>query len=499
MYRVELYARVRRACHVEGMSTREASRVFGVDRKTVRKMLSFSVPPGYRRSAPPRRPKLGPFTGIIDRILEDDRTSHRKQRHTAKRIFDRLRDEYGFTGGYTIVKDYVREQGLRSREVFVPLSHSPGHAQADFGEAMAVIGGALRKIHFLAFDLPHSDGCFVAAYPAETTEAFCDGHNAAFAFFGGVPRSILYDNTKLAVARILGDGKRQRTRVFTELQSHYLFEDRFGRPGKGNDKGKVEGLVGFIRRNFLVPVPRAESFAALNDAHAEQCRRRQAARLRGHKETIGERLERDRQVLLPLPPAPYDACDKRPGRASSLSLVRYRSNDYSVPVAYGHREVLIRGYVDEVVISCGAEVIARHRRSYDSEDLIFDPLHYLPLIEQKIGALDQAAPLAGWDLPEAFITLRRLLEARMGKAGKREYVQVLRLLETFRLEEVEGAVGDALRLGAIGFDAVKHLVLCRIERRPPRLNLDVYPYLPRARVAMTSAKSYMSLLSGLGA
>ncbi len=521
MYRVELYARVRRACHVEGMSTREASRVFGVDRKTVRKMLSFSVPPGYRRSAPPRRPKrkmlsfsvppgyrrsapprrpkLGSFTGIIDRILEDDRTSHRKQRHTAKRIFDRLRDEYGFTGGYTIVKDYVREQGLRSREVFVPLSHSPGHAQADFGEAMAVIGGALRKIHFLAFDLPHSDGCFVAAYPAETTEAFCDGHNAAFAFFGGVPRSILYDNTKLAVARILGDGKRQRTRVFTELQSHYLFEDRFGRPGKGNDKGKVEGLVGFIRRNFLVPVPRAESFAALNDALAEQCRRRQAARLRGHKETIGERLERDRQVLLPLPPAPYDACDKRPGRASSLSLVRYRSNDYSVPVAYGHREVLIRGYVDEVVISCGAEVIARHRRSYDSEDLIFDPLHYLPLIEQKIGALDQAAPLAGWDLPEAFITLRRLLEARMGKAGKREYVQVLRLLETFRLEEVEGAVGDALRLGAIGFDAVKHLVLCRIERRPPRLNLDVYPYLPRARVAMTSAKSYMSLLSGLGA
>ena len=350
------------------------------------------------------------------------------------------------------MKDYVREQGLRSREVFVPLSHSPGHAQADFGEAMAVIGGALRKIHFLAFDLPHSDGCFVAAYPAETTEAFCDGHNAAFAFFGGVPRSILYDNTKLAVARILGDGKRQRTRVFTELQSHYLFEDRFGRPGKGNDKGQVEGLVGFIRRNFLVPVPRAESFAALNDALAEQCRRRQAARLRGHKETIGERLERDRQVLLPLPPAPYDACDKRPGRASSLSLVRYRSNDYSVPVAYGHREVLIRGYVDEVVIGCGAEVIARHRRSYDSEDLIFDPAA-LPALDRAedrrprpgraIGGLGPARglhPLCGGS--------SKLVWARQASAS---YVQVLRLLEAFRLEEVEGAVGDALRLGAIGF------------------------------------------------
>ncbi len=179
--------------------------------------------------------------------------------------------------------------------------------------------------------------------------------------------------------------------------------------------------------------------------------------------------------------------------------MRYRGHDYSVPVAYGHREVLIRGYVDEVMISCGAEVIARHRRSYDSADLIFDPLHYLPLTEQKISALDQAAPLAGWDLPDSFITLRRLLEARMGKAGKREYVQVLRLLESFRLEELTAAVDDALRIGAIGFDAVKHLVLCRIERRPPRLNLEVYPYLPRARVATTSAKSYMSLLPGLRA
>jgi len=497
MYGVDLYRRVRLACRHEGLSQREAARRFGIDRKTVAKVLSFSVPPGYRRSGPPRRPKLDPFTGIIDRILEEDRGSHRKQRHTAKKIFERLGDEYGFTGGYTIVKDYVRERRRRSREMFVPLMHPPGHAQVDFGEAMAVIGGVARKVHFLAFDLPHSDAGFVKAYPAETSEAFCDGHVAAFAFFGGVPRSILYDNTTLAVARILGDGTRQRTRVFSELQSHYLFEDRFGRPGKGNDKGKVEGLVGFVRRNYLVPVPHVESFEALNAGLEAQCRSRLGNRLRRHAETIGERLGRDREAFMALPPSSYDACDRRPGRVSSLSLVRYRANDYSVPVAYGHREVLIRGYVGKVVISCGAEVIARHRRSYEREDLIFGPLHYLPLIEQKIGALDQAAPLAGWDLPEAFTILRRLLEARMGKAGKREYVQVLRLLESFRIAEVEGAIRDALRLGAIGFDAVKHLVLCRIERRPPRLDLDVHPYLPRARVATTSAKSYMSLLSGL--
>ena len=194
-------------------------------------------------------------------------------------------------------------QRQRQREVFVPLRHDPGHAQADFGEALAVIGGVERKIHFFAMDLPHSDAGFVQAYPAETTEAFCAGHVAAFAFFGGVPQSILYDNTKLAVARILGDGKRQRTRVFSELQSHYLFADRFGRPGKGNDKGKVEGLVGLIRRNYLVPMPHAASFEALNEQLLADCRRRLGDRLRGHDETIGERLARDLAAL------PRPACD----------------------------------------------------------------------------------------------------------------------------------------------------------------------------------------------
>jgi hypothetical protein len=345
-------------------------------------------------------------------------------------------------------------------------------------------------------DLPHSDACFVAAYPAATTEAWLDGHNRAFAFFGGVPQSVLYDNDKCLVSRILPDGTRQRTRSFSGLQSHYLFEDRYGRPGKGNDKGKVEGLVGYARRNFMTPLPRFESWDAFNAHLEEQCRKRQGDILRGHRESIGERLERDREALTALPPTPFDACDKQGTRVNSLSLVRYRNNDYSAPVAYGHQEVWVRGYVHEVVIGCGAEIIARHPRSYDREDMVFDPIHYLPLLEQKIGALDQAAPLVGWDLPEAFATLLRLLEARMGKPGKREYVQVLRLLETFDLEELHAAVKDALRLGAIGYDAVKHLVLCRVERRPPRLDLDVYPYLPRARVATTVAASYMSLLGG---
>ena len=260
MFYVEMYFRVRRACLVEGMSVREASRVFDLHRDTVRKMLDNATPQGYTRQSPPRQPKLEPYTGVIDAILEADGRVPRKQRHTAKRIFERLRDEYGFDGQHTIVKDYVREHRRRVREMFVPLSHAPGHAQCDFGEAVAVIAGVERKVHYFVLDLPHSDGCFVKAYPGETTEAFLDGHVSAFAFLGGSPQSILYDNTKLAVAKILGHGRRKRTRAFTELQSHYLFEDRFGRPGKGNDKGNVEGMVGYARRNFLVPIPKGVPF-----------------------------------------------------------------------------------------------------------------------------------------------------------------------------------------------------------------------------------------------
>ena len=347
---MDLYRKVRLAC-AEGMSQREAARHFGVSRDSIGKMLAFSVPPGYRRSAPFLRPKLDGFTGIIDRWLSEDRDRPRKQRHTAKRIFERLRDEHGFAGGYTIIKDYVREHGRRHREMFVPLDHAPGHAQADFGEAVVVIGGVEQKAHFFALDLPHSDACYIRAYPAATAEAWMDGHVHAFAFFGAVPQLILYDNDRCLVAKIEPDGTRRS----------------------------------------------------------------------------------------------------------------------------------------------GGEVIARHVRSYDREDMLFDPVHYLPLIEKKIGAFDQAAPLAGWNLPKAFATLQRLMEARLLKAGRREYVQVLRLLETFEMEEVHAAVRTALQMGAISFDAVKHLVLCRVERRPPRLDLDVYPYLPRARVATTSPASYMCL------
>jgi len=495
MFAVEVYAAVRQFVFLDGHSRREAARVFGLSRETVSKMCRFSLPPGYTRTKAVAKPKLGPLVPVIDAILEADRTAPVKQRHTAKRIFERLRDEHGYGGGYTVVKDYVRLARVRGKETFVPLWHPAGHAQVDFGEAVGVIGGVRRKLHFFCMDLPQSDACFVKAYPAETTEAFLDGHVAAFGFFGGVPLSILYDNLRIAVAKICGDGRRERTRAFTELVSHYLFEDRFGRPGKGNDKGKVEGLVKFARSNFLTPIPIAASFEALNGLLVERCRGRQAERAGRHAETIGARLAADLAVLRGLPAVPLEPCEKRAARVSSTALVRYRGNDYSVPTSFGYREVMVKGFVEAVVILCGGEEIARHQRSYGQGVFVFEPLHYLALIETKPNALDQAAPLQGWELPEAFQHLRHLLEARMGNRGKREFIQVLRLMEAIPKEVVAGAVRDAIRLGAIGFDAVKQIVLSRVERRPVLLDLAAYPYLPRTRVRTTAASDYGVLLS----
>jgi hypothetical protein len=396
------------------------------------------------------------------------------------------------------VREYVAQATLRSREMFVPLSHRPGHAQADFGEADGYIAGKKVRFHYLCMDLPHSDGCFVKAYRAETAEAFCDGHVAAFDFFGGVPQSILYDNTRLAVARIVKGGQRLRSQMFSELQSHYLFEDRFGRPGKGNDKGKVEGLVGLVRRHFMTPLPVADSFDALNARFLDSCTKRRQAILRGQTTSIAERMQADVAAFMPLPPAPYDACHKVATHVSSLSLVRYRNNDYSVPTRYGHQEVLAKGYVDRVEIACRGETIAVHNRSYDTADFVYNPLHYLALLERKSKALDQAAPLDGWQLADCIHRLRRLMEARMGNGGRREFIQVLRLMENFHQHQVEQAVTEALRLGAISFDAVKMLLLARLENRPARLDLTFYPYLPSATVGATDPRAYLGLIAATG-
>jgi hypothetical protein len=245
----------------------------------------------------------------------------------------------------------------------------------------------------------------------------------------------------------------------------------------------------------MTPLPHAASFAALNAMLAERCRIRQGERAGRHEETIGEWLGRDLAALRGLPEGLFEACEKKPAKVSSTGLVRYRMNDYSVPTRFAFQNVMVKGFVEEVVIVVGAQIIAHHRRLHGRNQFVFDPRHYLALLEQKPGALDQAAPLQSWTLPEGFQRMRRLLEARMGDRGKREFIQILRLMEVFAEEIVAAAVVHAMRFGAISFDAVKQLVLARIERRPARLDLARYPYLPAAEVRTTAAADYAVLLS----
>jgi hypothetical protein len=319
------------------------------------------------------------------------------------------------------------------------------------------------------------------------------------AFFGGVPQSVLLDNMKLAVARILPDGTRERTAAFTRLISHYVFKDRYGRPGRGNDKGNVEALVKFARHAFLTPVPEEPSFAALNAALERHCLARLKEASGRDPTPIGERLMADLAAFRELPGGAFEACDMRPGRVSSTSLVRYRNVDYSVPTAHAYTTVLVKGFVEEVVIVGDGVEIARHPRSYAAGDMVCDPRRYLALIETKPGALDQAAPLQGWDLPPAFAEMRGLLEARSGRAGKREYIQILRLTEIAPPEVVASVVIEAVRRRVVSFDAVKQLLVARIEGRPGRLDPRAYPYLPTATVKATAAADYASLLSGRAA
>jgi transposase len=494
MYTVDLYAKIRMAVLTEGKSQRQVAEEFGISRKTVKKMLLNALPPGYRRVKKIALPKLAPFAEIIQKILEEDKEVIPKQRHTAKRIFERLRDEHGFSGSYSAVCSFLSKEQRRQKEVFIPLVHHAGYAQVDFGEADIYLAGKKTRIHYFCLDLPHSDAIFVKAYAAETTEAFQDGHVAAFSWLGGVPKQILYDNSRIAVSKIQSNGNRVRTKAFLELQSVYLFKDRFGRPGRGNDKGKVEGLVGFARRNFMVPMPVVRSLDELNERLLDACSKRHKAILRGHMESIGERLQRDLDALMPLPANHFEPCEKVSTRVSSLSLVRYRNNDYSVPTQYGYQDIQVRGYVDKVIIAQAHTIIAQHPRCYGEAQLIYNPIHYLALLERKPGAFSQAAPLQNWKLPPAFSEIQRQLEERKGNQGRKEYIQILRLLEKYSEREVETAIKEAFRLGAISADAVKHLALARIECRPAKLKLSDYPNLPLAEVNRTQPKDYMTLL-----
>jgi transposase len=495
---MEKWAQIRRRVLVDGQSKRSVCREFDIHWDTLQKILSHAEPPGYRRTAPRPRPKLDPFLPLIHQILKDDTKAPRKQRHTAKRIFERLRDEYGYAGKLTAVKEAVAAWRCSHAEVFVPLAHRVGEAQVDFGQAEISLDGQTTKIALFVMTLPYSDAIFVCAFPRECTEAFLEGHVRAFAFFGGVPRRISYDNSKIAVAKSTGGRDRKVTTAFLRLQSHHLFESHFCLVRRPNEKGHVETLLGYARRNFLVPVPLVRGgLESLNTGLQDRCREDLKRWLRGKPSTKAELLAEERSALLPLPTEAFTAARVESRCVDSLSLVRFDTNDYSVPTQFAHHQVTVVGTIDTVQIAVAERVVASHRRCWDRERVMYDPVHYLALLERKPGALDFAAPLEGWELPVCFGVLRRRLEAELGGPGTREYIKVLRLLEWASPGELTGALERALELGSCDADAVRLILEHRRERPAPLFCLDGRPHLSMVSVPAPDLSAYVSLVAGV--
>ena len=492
---MQQWSEIRRRVLVEGVSQRQIIRETGMHWETLQKILQHSEPPGYRQRQKRPSKKLGPYRPKIELILQEDQALPRKQRHTAKRIWERLQDE-GFTGGYTIVKDAVRELTQRRQEVFVPLIHRPGEAQVDFGEAVVMINGKRRKVAFLVMALPYSDADFVMAFERECTETFWEGHVQGFEFFGGVPWRITYDNTKIAVAQIIGGSKERRlTRGFCQLKSHYLFDHHFCQVRRGNEKGVVEGRVKYTRLNSFVPIPQVRDFVELNAHLRQRCVEDRQRRLRGQAAAKELLLLEDQKAFLPLPVTPFAACRQVSTTVNSLSLVRFDCNDYSVPVQWAHQSVVVKGYWQEVVLYAQSQEIARHRRIWEKEQVRFEPLHYLALLEKKPGALDHARPLADWNLPECFSVLRRRLENERAGDGTREYIKVLRLLEKYSLPKLRCGVEQALAVGAISRDAIVQFLFPRQDWRLTSFSLDGHPHLRHVRIAPPEIGAYRQLLA----
>jgi len=480
----------------DGLSERAISRGTGINRTTVRKILAQGTAPKYRRSKPVARPKLDAFLAIIDGMLESDKTAPRKQRHTAKRIFDRLREENGYTGGYTQVKCYVRECRNKTREAYIPLEFGPAEAQVDWGEAIVIVDGNPQKAHMFIMTLPFSNVRFAACFPSQKMEYFLEGHTRAFEFLGGVPKRIIYDNLKSAVSAVGPGRHRECNKTFERFCRTHLFDPDFCNVRSGNEKGSVENAVGWVRRNCFVPEPDFSDWESFNAILSERCRSAFSLRRRGDEGTVGERFEEEHPHLLPWTPSNW--ADPKARKANSECLVRFDDNDYSVPCRWAHHDVTVRNDVGKVRIYVEGECVATHTRCHGREQAVYDPLHYLPLVERKPRALDYGAPLKELVLPECFQTLRcRMETGQTHTKGTREYIRVLNLLnEKHSLPELTRAVERALALGVTKEEGILNLLLCPPESSPPPLDLKERQHLANYNIAAPSASVYSVLVQG---
>ena len=498
MIGVEERERIRRAHYIEKKAIRRIAKELGHSRRVVRQALKESGIPVYQRKAPSPMPVLGPYVGLITQWLQEDESVPVKQRHTAHRIFTRLVSEQGFRGCESNIRRYVR--GIRPSldSVFTPITHDIGdEAQVDFGEAQVDFLGRRTTVHLFCFQLCYSGRRFVRAYRTERQEAFFEGLVLAFRTIGGVPKRVTFDNPKTLVKRVFRGHLREEHPEFIALRSHYLFESHFCNPGKGNEKGHVEGLVGCVRRNALVPIPEFSGFSALN-AHLEKWCEEDGSR-RYHGESVSDRFNAERLHLKPLPAFDYSCCRRESCTVGSTSQVRVGTNRYSVPVAYAHRRVAVLCYPERIEVLCQGAVIATHVRCYDQHQDILEPLHYVPLLTKRPALFVHGKAFCGWALPAIFEETRRRLRERSDR-GDRDFVRILRLHERYTTDQITAALQQAEALRCLGADAVEMLLLKQAEpaRRPSYGLVRVSEGLASFRVDAVDLKRFDTLVEVAG-
>jgi len=466
--KVELFEEIRREYRFGAGTIQGVAKKLKTHRRMVRQALANAVPP--ERKIPARsRPKLEPVREFIDGILQGDREAPRKQRHTAHRIWERIRQERpAVQVAEATVRRYVQQRkeelGLAARETFVPQSYDwGGEGQVDWYEATVEFEEGRRTAHFFTLRSMASGGAFHIAYFHATQQAFLEAHERAFHHFGGVFRLLRYDNLKSAVKKILRGYQREETDRLIAFRSHWGFETEFCNPARGNEKGGVEGEVGYFRRNHLVPVPKVKDLGQLNEYLRACCQQDEQRRIHGKPHTVGEAMRIEREHLLPLNGEGFELAETSFPVVDGQGCVKVRTNRYSVPLRAGSRTQvrLLPAYVE---VWHEQSCVARHERNFGRHQAVLDLEHYLEVLERKPGALAGSTPLQQWRergrWPESFDRLWQSLRERHGKqAGTREMIELLRLGPPHGWEVLKKAVEQALALGCTDAAAVRHLLV----------------------------------------
>ena len=431
-----------RLAHRDGMSVRQIARKLGHSRETVKKALVQPTPLPYTRTSPASCPKLGPFIGQIEQILTEDQSAPRKQRHTAARIFQRLRDEQQYPGGYDQVRRFVAAHRRKERETHLLLDHPPGgRVECDFGHIHVDFPEGRRLVPVLLAVWSYSHHAYAIALPDETTGSILHGMVCAMEFFGCVPAELWWDNPKTVASSILRGRDRQLNIHYASLASHYRFAPMFCLPERGQEKGDVERTVYALERRFATPVPQVSDMDALNRHLLNCCLKERERTVSGRSQRIGEMFEEEKKQAAELPQHPFDAGIQHIRQADKYQTVLFEDVRYSVPRQVAFEPVTVKAYIDQVVIVHKGQVVARHARSRTAGDQVLEPSHFLAALSRKPAYLDHTKLFKELKLPAAFAELRKRLQEEMGaRTGTRHYIRVMQLLGRHTAEQVAGAI-----------------------------------------------------------